>query len=133
MAFAVVGLLITSYLTWLHWGGSDLLCRGIGDCEKVNFSAYSEVVGIPISLFGFGMYLAMGTLAGGYLWSPGIRPAVWLLLLMLTTSGTLYSAYLTYVEIFILQAICPWCVASAILIALSLGIVLLSARENVRR
>ncbi len=101
----------------------------MGDCEKVNFSAYSEIAGVPISLLGLGMYLSMGTLAVARLRRPDLRSAVWLLLLVLTASGTLYSAYLTYIEIFVLQAICPWCVVSAILITLSLAAVVVAYRD----
>ena len=56
---SAVGMLVSAYLTWVHWGGSKALCSGIGDCETVNNSAYAVVAGIPVALLGFGMYLAL--------------------------------------------------------------------------
>ncbi len=123
IAISIAGSLIAVYLTWLHWGGSDLLCRGVGDCEKVNFSAYSELMGVPISLLGLGMYVTIGSLATLYMKRRELRPVLWLGLFIVTASGTLYSAYLTYIEVFVLHAVCPWCVASAVLVLLSFVLV----------
>lgn len=112
LALAVIGLLAASYLTWLKFSGSYEACIGVGDCELVNQSRFSELWGIPVALLGALTYLA---LIGLLLWDR-FGEAEWPLLLTfgLTTFGTLYSAYLTYIELAVLHAVCPYCVVSAV-------------------
>ena len=116
---SVLGMLVSAYLTWVHYGGSKALCTGVGDCETVNNSPYAQVAGIPIAIFGFGMYLALFGLA---LYGPrapaSLVPNITLAVFGISLAGVLASAYLTYIEIAVIHAICPWCVISAILITL---------------
>jgi len=127
---SVVGMLVSAYLTWVHWGGSKALCSGIGDCETVNNSAYAVVAGIPVALLGFGMYLALFGLSM-YGRRAGLETAsmVALAVFGISLAGVLYSAYLTYIELAVIHAICPWCVSSAIMITLIFG---LSLRDVMR-
>lgn len=113
---AVIGLADSIYLTWLKLTGELAACGGIGDCESVNASIYSQINGIPIALLGavaYALILLFLFLESrddfiGY-WSPT-------LVFGLSLTGTLYSIYLTYIEIAVLKAICPYCVVSAIAI-----------------
>lgn len=120
LILAVLGLLNSIYLTWVKFTGKYELCGPIGNCESVNTSQYSEVFGIPIALLGAGAYLVMiislSLESRGSFWveySPIIVFGGSLI-------GVLYSIYLTYIEVAVLKAICPYCVISAIILVLLL-------------
>jgi uncharacterized membrane protein len=114
LALAVAGLGISSYLTYTHWANATVACGGIGNCDAVNNSKYAEVAGIPVALLGALSYLALIASALAWLWW---RPsgAAWPVMFFwgLSLVAALYSAYLTYIELFVLEAICVYCVASA--------------------
>lgn len=120
---SLFGMIVSAYLTWIHWSGSKALCAGVGDCETVNTSSYAQVAGIPVALLGFGMYLALFGLS---MYSRRAQPSaasmVALAVFGISLAGVLYSAYLTYIELAVLHAICPWCVTSALLITLIFGL-----------
>ena len=119
---SVLGMLVSAYLTWIHWSGSKALCAGVGDCESVNTSAYSEVFGIPVALLGFGMYLMLFVISVySRRAAPDTMSTLTLAIFGISLAGVLYSAYLTYIELAVLHAVCPWCVTSAALITLIFG------------
>jgi uncharacterized membrane protein len=121
MASAGLGLIVSLYLLSIHWGWGKIVCLDIGDCEVVNMSLYAKLLGIPVSLLGAFTYLAL--LATSMLiWRHVYAELVSLVQFFLAAIGVVFSVYLTYVEIFILRAICPWCVLSAILITLIAGL-----------
>ena len=106
---AVAGIGIATYLTYVHYADVEAFCvAGGGGCEKVQTSEYAELAGIPVAVLGLiGYVLILGSL-----WVPGdggkLAGAV------LALSGFGFSAYLTYRELFTIDAICQWCVASAV-------------------
>ena len=102
---ALLGLAISAYLTWVHYAGIEPVCTGISDCERVQSSDYAELVGIPVAVLGLAGYSAI--LAS--LWT---RVEVTALLAYLAVA---FSAYLTWAEVFKIDAICQWCVASALI------------------
>jgi len=117
MASAGLGLVVSLYLLSVHWGWGQIVCFDIGDCEVVNASLYAELLGIPVALLGAVTYLAL--LATGILsWRHIYEAPASLVQFFLAAIGVAFSVYLTYVEIFVLRAICPWYVLSAILITL---------------
>lgn len=111
-----MGLVDSIYLTWVKYTGAYALCGPIGDCESVNSSQYSEVFGIPIALLGAGAYALIILLLVleryGGVWIEYGQTIVFGMSLI----GVLYSIYLTYIEIAVLKAICPYCVISAIIL-----------------
>lgn len=108
IALAIAGIAIAGYLTWVHYEGIDPVCvGGGGGCERVQASEYSELGGVPVALLGLLTYLAILGLA---LAGEGAR--VVLAGVALIAFG--FSAYLTYLELFVIDAICQWCVASAV-------------------
>jgi uncharacterized membrane protein len=111
---ALAGTGVAAYLVRVHYDESALICT-VGDCATVQKSKYAELWGMPIAILGLGMYLAI--LALGVLrWRrPELSGPSTLAAFALALSGTLYAAYLTYVELFVIDAICQWCVASALL------------------
>jgi uncharacterized membrane protein len=123
IVFAVLGALDSAYLTWIKVANTRAFCSGVGDCDAVNSSVYSEVFGIPIALLGLGAYLAIAALLVLEERLPLLAEYGPLAVFGLALTGTLYSAYLTYVELFVIYAVCPYCVVSAILIT---GIFILS-------
>lgn len=117
VGLAALGALVAGYLTWVHYSGALALCSGAGGCEQVQASRYALVAGVPVALLGLLLYLALLGLGLGRVLAGGHTPE-WVLLTIfgLALAGTLYSAYLTYLELFVIHAICPWCVTSAVLI-----------------
>ena len=112
VVLAVVGLLMSSYLTWVHLMGRSPVClAGSGGCETVQSSRYAEILGIPVAALGIGGYT--GLLLSGLLRGEGGA----LLGLFVALVSVLFSAYLTYLELFVIYAICQWCVASAVLMS----------------
>lgn len=104
---AVAGLLVSAYLTWAHLVGAEPVCGLGGGCRAVQASRYAAVMGIPVPMLGLAGYagLLLAAIlrgeAGAYLG------------LLVVLVGALFSAYLTYLEVFVIGAICQWCVASA--------------------
>ena len=127
---AVLGAADSAYLTWIKVANTRAFCSNVGDCDAVNSSIYSEVAGIPIALFGLGAYLAILAVLLLEDRTPALSEWGPLVVFGLALTGTLYSAYLTYVELFVIFAVCPYCVASAVLIS---GILVLSVVRLIRR
>jgi uncharacterized membrane protein len=94
------------------------MCGGSHGCADVNFSSYSEIGGIPVSIFGI---LAFLVIAGILLLEPRLKIAKEngsLAIFGISLAGVAFTAYLTWLEIYVIHAICPFCVASAVIIAL---------------
>jgi len=118
-ALSIVGLGISVYLASSHYGKKPIECGGLGECDYVNSSEYASVAGVPVSVLGVALYAAL-TLSA-VLWSRAPTDERRLALYWgLALSGAGYAAYLTYLELAVLHAICVWCVASAIVLAASL-------------
>jgi len=113
MVLGLLGLGVSVYLTAVHYADAPLVCWGTSGCEAVNRSAYSEVAGIAVALLGAGAYLTILGLLGAEAYKLIERPTVVLGVFGFSLAGVLYSVYLSYVEIFLLRAVCSWCVLSA--------------------
>jgi uncharacterized membrane protein len=108
---AVAGFAIAIYLTVTHFGDQPIVCTGIGDCELVNSSEYASIAGVPVALLGAIAYAVIVLLAVAELrTSAGVMlVAGWAVAL----ASFAFSAYLTYIELYVIDAICVYCVASA--------------------
>ncbi|MBM3145093.1 MAG: vitamin K epoxide reductase family protein [Chloroflexi bacterium] len=122
IGLALLGLADSVYLAWLKLANTTAACAGIGDCESVNNSPYSEIAGVPIAVLGAGAYLAILFFLAIEARSSFWRDYAPMIVFGISLTGVLYSAYLTYVEVAILHAICPYCVVSAILLVALLAI-----------
>jgi uncharacterized membrane protein len=112
LVLAVLGIGVAGYLTYVHYEGIRPVCGIGGDCEKVQSSEWSELAGIPVALLGLLGYVAI-------LASLLVRREEALIAgALLSLVGCGFSLYLTYRELFTIEAICQWCVASAILMTL---------------
>lgn len=115
---AVIGLIDSIYLSWEKIFHVEVFCGGSGDCQTVANSPYSEIAGIPIAYLGVGVYIVIIALL--YLEGRGTfwRQNSPLIIFGITLAGTIYSIYLTYLEIAVIYAICPYCVISAVVMTL---------------
>ncbi len=112
---ALVGLLTSGYLTYVKVFDTPIYCTpGLGDCSTVNSSSYSELWGIPIAIFGILSFLAifLFVFLGERL--KLVNQYQVLVIFGISFFGFLYSLYLTYLEIFVIQAVCQWCVLSGL-------------------
>jgi uncharacterized membrane protein len=110
---AVVGIGIAGYLTYVHYAGINPICvSGSGGCEKVQTSKWADLGGIPVAVLGLAGYVCI---LGSLLLPEDFGQMVAALLSLI---GVGFSAYLTYRELFTIHAVCQWCVASAIVMAL---------------
>ena len=116
---SLVGLMVSAYLYLYKIGIVGTLVCGNGSCEQVQASRWSRFLGVEVSLLGVLGYAAMfGVSLAGL--QPTLQQRRWpaTVLLLLATGALLFSAYLTYTELFLIHAICRWCVASAVIVLL---------------
>ncbi|MDA1060357.1 MAG: vitamin K epoxide reductase family protein [bacterium] len=107
-----IGFLDTSYLTISHYTGLDLGCSITKGCESVTTSAYSVIYGIPLSLLGLLYYFTILFLS--LLYYDTKNRKILSFIPPLTTVGFLFSLWLVYLQIFVIEAICQYCMLSAI-------------------
>jgi uncharacterized membrane protein len=105
---ALLGLGISGYLTYVHYAGIEPICAASGGCEKVQSSSYADVAGVPVALLGLIGYAAI--LVAVLLPGEPARMAASSMALV----GLGFSLYLTYLEVFEIDATCQWCVGSAV-------------------
>jgi uncharacterized membrane protein len=123
VALSGMGIVVSGYLAYKRIVGGGLACTRWAQCDVVNNSVYSKFLGIPVSFIGLAGYLLLLGLAVTALRTTGRAQRNALLLsVLLSLGGVGFSAYLTYLEIYVIEALCAWCVASAIIIALLLVI-----------
>lgn len=119
VVLSALGVLVSGYLSVKRFTGGSLACTRWADCDVVNNSVYAKIYGVPVAFIGVAGYLLLLGLALAALQATG--PAQRRLLTLgfaLPLGGVGFSAYLTYLEIFVIEAICIWCVTSALLITL---------------
>jgi uncharacterized membrane protein len=122
MVVALLGLADAAYLAYLK---VQLMSGGpgcaFGGCDEVNQSQYSMLFGVPVAVWGFLVYAMLLGMSLLWLKSEGER-GKWLGrgILSLSACGVAYSAYLTALELFVIHAICAFCVISAIIITVIL-------------
>ena len=119
-ALALGGLGLASYLAMYKLGFIGTLACGAGGCETVQMSRWATLFGLPVAVWGVGFYLALFALALLGTTERFVDEA-WVshALLVLTGWGVIFSAYLTYLELYVIHAICKFCVVSAILVAVT--------------
>ncbi len=106
---AAAGLAIAGYLLVVRLAGGAPACPISGGCETVQSSVYSAVLGIPVAAFGV-LYSAVVLIATLGWWRAGDRRALYVAY-GLGILATLVVGYLSYLELFVIHAICTWCVA----------------------
>ena len=135
LAVSLVGFLDSAYLAAKHFFGSPVTCFIVEGCETVTTSRFATVAGIPVALLGAFYYLGIFLLAVAYLDTK--RAAFMKLAARLTFVGFLASLWFIYVQAFVLEAWCIYCLVSAtrstILFILSLVFLFVLPVLNARR
>jgi uncharacterized membrane protein len=133
LTLAVLGLLVSAYLTYEHYSSSaSLACPDTGaiNCVKVTTSSYATFLGAPVALLGLLFFVAMVALTLPAAWrstSPWVHRAR----LAGVIGGALFVLYLVWVELFKVDAICLWCTAvHVITVALFAVVALASALRD---
>ena len=127
---ALAGMFVALYLMLYKLGYIGSLSCAVGSCEVVQTSRWATLLGIPVATWGVGYYLGVLCLA-----LVGLRPALQddvrlsRMLVGITATGVLFSLWLTYLELFVIDAICMWCVVSAVLATLLFVACVLDMRE----
>lgn len=116
---AIIGAINAIYLSWIKFSHNERLCApGIGDCYTVNTSRYSELYGIPVAIFGLATFLLIIAILILETRFSFLEENGYLAIFGISLVGTIYSAYLSYLEEFVLHAWCPYCLLSAVLITI---------------
>jgi len=129
---ALFGLFVAIYL-WLHalgFGGA-IKCGASGGCETVQTSPWAVFLGMPVAFYGVVGYCAVLVVALAALRPAALPQRGWnTLLAALASVGFLFTVYLTYLELFVIHAICRWCVGSAAIITLIWIVSLIALRRS---
>lgn len=110
-AVALAGVAVAGYLTVVHFDNEALVCVAGGGCETVQESEYAEIAGIPVALLGLAAYVVMLGLLAWDTVSARLAAAVVALV------GLLFSLYLLALQLFVIEAVCAWCLANDVVIA----------------
>jgi uncharacterized membrane protein len=113
---ALAGTAVAGYLTWAHYADASVICVAGGGCESVQSSSYAKIAGAPVAALGLGAY---GTTLALLVWD---APVARLAAATIALAGLLFSTYLLVVQLFVIDAICVWCLANDVVIAPVLAI-----------
>jgi uncharacterized membrane protein len=108
---ALAGAVVAGYLTWVHFDDAALVCVAGGGCETVQESEYAEIAGVPVALLGLGAYLVV---LGLVVWDSATAR---LAAAMIALVGLVFSMYLLALQLFVIDAVCVWCLANDVVIA----------------
>ena len=128
VALSGLGVLLAGYLAWVHFNTGSLVCN-LGDCHTVQASEYATIGPLPVALLGLGMYAAVCTANMLVLTKPESAVPVIFVSFAMLLAGTVFAAYLTWLEVAVIRAICQWCVVSAVFSVVLLVIQSVTVRE----
>lgn len=115
VTLSVLGMLVSIYMSIYKLTSNNAMCLGSGDCSTVNASPYAEVYGIPVAFVGVLGYFAIFALLifqnrlGDF-----IQQNSTLAVFGLALTGFAFTVYLIYLEIYVIKALCPFCITSQI-------------------
>jgi len=107
-----IGFLDASYLTASHYGAAELICGASGGCDTVTTSSYSTVLGIPVALGGAVYYFSVLILS--LLFIDTKNKKFLLPIVFLTPLAFLSSVWFVYLQLYVIEAICYYCMGSAL-------------------
>lgn len=117
----VLGIAVAGYLSYVETQAVEVICGPIGDCNTVQQSRYARLFDIlPIGVLGLLGYIALLTawLAGRFV--PQLEKIGAIGFFAMAFFAVLFSLYLTYLEPFIIRAVCIWCLSSAVIVTILL-------------
>lgn len=131
-ALALIGAFVAMYLTLYKFGAIGHLACGLGSCERVNTSRWATFLGAPVAAWGVAFYgvtflvAIVGTFPA---WSE--RREISVLLTAMSSVGVAFSAWLTYLELYVIGAVCRYCVVSAVIVTVILLVSITDLRRSV--
>ena len=129
-ALALAGIFISLYLTLYKLNVIGELSCSIGSCETVNTSRWSVFLGLPVAAWGLLFYVDVFIIALlGTMPRFEYEPVISIVLVAQAAIGVLFSAWLTYLELGVIHAICIWCVTSAVIVTAILLVSIADLRE----
>ena len=134
---SVVGILIAFYLVLFHNGSLILTCTQgeLFDCGQVSgpYAAFSTFYGIPVAFFGLLGYVAIFMLIWLQDWVPVVRQYVVYLVMAIVSVALLFTAYLSYLEEFVIGKWCQYCLGSAAVVILMFILNIWAVRDHRRK
>jgi uncharacterized membrane protein len=130
---SIIGLLDAGYLSYSKLTETNLYCTpGLGNCETVNASQWSHILGIPVAYLGLLTYIAILLLMIFGKKIKIIAPYQEYLFFFITLIGILFSGYLTFIEAAVLHTFCQWCLLSAamMLVLFIFSVIKLARRQR---
>ncbi len=113
---ALAGIAVAAYLTWAHYDDAALVCVAGGGCETVQGSEYSKIAGIPVAALGLAAYVV---LLGLIVWDDARARLVTAAIALV---GLVFSLYLLVLQLFVIDAVCVWCLANDLVVAPALAV-----------
>jgi uncharacterized membrane protein len=117
---AAAGVAVASYLSYLHYRPAALICTAGGGCETVQGSRYAVLAGIPVAVLGLCAWVAVLVLT---LW--GSEQAR-ILTAALALCALAFAAYLVILQLFVIDAICLWCMLNDVVLVPALAVLALA-------
>jgi uncharacterized membrane protein len=130
LLLTLAGAGIAGYLAGVRLLGTSAVCGPSHGCDIVSASEYAEILGIPVAVLGLACSLGLVGLALAW-WARADRRAL-LAAYVVLLAATGFVVYLTYLELFVIEAVCPWCVAYAVTVVLALAVAGLALRRTSR-
>jgi len=128
---ALIGVFVSTYLTLFKLGYIGELKCSVGSCETVNTSQWAIFLGLPVAAWGLGFYVfALLVAVLGIQEKFADSRAFSVALVALTGWGVVFSGWLTYLELFVIDAICIWCVTSAVIVLVMFAVSVAEYRET---
>jgi len=110
------GIGVAGYLSYTHLFELPVICGDSQGCDLAAQSVYAKMFGIPVAVFGLLAYIALlALLIARCRVNENLEAYVTLAIFGISLLGVLFSAYLTYLELFVILAVCVWRVASALI------------------
>jgi uncharacterized membrane protein len=114
---SLLGLFLGTYLTMYKFGFIGQLACNVSSCETVQTSRWSIFLGVPVATWGLGFYLGMlGLSIAGTQERFEDSRQISVLMLGMSAVGLVFTAWLNYLEAFVIHAWCEWCIASALMV-----------------
>ena len=127
-ALAAAGVAVASFLTWQHFAGQIPPCGPVRGCETVLTSRYAEIAGVPVALFG--TLASLVTLAGALAWWLRADRRGLTLAYLSGLASIAALAYFTSLELFVIHAVCAWCVTYAATVVVTWLVALAAYRTS---
>jgi uncharacterized membrane protein len=116
----MAGMGIAAYLTYSHYANQPIACAGLHGCQAVENSEYSKIFGVPVAVLGMLFCAGLLALVVARLarlplaeeWAP-------LAAFSMTLTGVAFAAYLTYIELFVVENVCLWCASFATVVTVA--------------